>query len=186
MATAPVTAPAPAPASARPRRSRGRRIVRALLWVAGLLLVVLLAAGLWLRHRVAASLPQLRGELAIPGLSAPVAVERDALGVPTLRAATRVDAARALGFVHAQDRFFQMDMLRREASGEFAEFFGAFTLLHDQNRRKHGCRALADRVLAAMTPPQRALLEAYAEGVNAGLKALGDKPFEYVLLRAEP
>src|SRR5436305_15288565 len=117
MATAPVTAPAPAPASARPRRSRGRRIVRALLWVVGLLLVALLAARLWLRHRVAASLPQLRGELAIPGLSAPVAVERDALRSPTLRAETRRDAARALGFVHPQDRFFQLAPPPREPSG---------------------------------------------------------------------
>jgi penicillin amidase len=177
MATAPSS-------TSRPRR--GRRIARALLLTAGLLLLALLAAGIWLRHRVAASLPRLSGELALPGLGAPVAVERDALGVPTVRAATRMDAARALGLVHAQDRFFQMDMLRREASGEFAELFGPFMLLHDQNRRRHGCRALAARVVAALPPPQRALLEAYADGVNAGLRALGDKPFEYVLLRAEP
>jgi penicillin amidase len=174
------------PSSSAPRRSPGRRIGRWLLLIVGVLVVVLLVVGLWLHHRIAASLPVLRGQAAIPTLSAPVVVERDALGVPTLRAATRLDAARALGFVHAQDRFFQMDLLRREAAGEFSEFFGPFALLHDQNRRKHGCRALADRVLAAMTPPQRALLEAYAEGVNAGLKALGDKPFEYILLRAEP
>jgi penicillin amidase len=180
MATArPSTLPAP-----RPRR--GRRILRAFLLLVGLLLVFLLVAGLWLRHRVTASLPQLRGELAIPGLSAPVAVERDALGVPTLRAATRLDAARALGFVHAQDRFFQMDLLRREASGEFSELFGPFMLLHDQNRRRHGCNLMASRLLAGMTPARRALLEAYAAGVNSGLKALGDKPFEYLLLRAEP
>jgi len=150
------------------------------------LVVFLLVAGLWLHHRVKASLPVLSGEIAMPALSAPVTVERDALGTPNLKAATRLDAARALGFVHAQDRFFQMDMLRREASGEFAELFGPFMLLHDHNRRRHGCRILAGRVLAAMTPPQHALMEAYAEGVNAGLKALGDKPFEYVLLRAEP
>jgi penicillin amidase len=184
MATAsPSTLPATSPA---PRPRWGRRIVRALLLVAGLLLVLLLAAGLWLRHRVTASLPQLRGELAIPGLSAPVAVERDALGVPTLRAATRVDAARALGFVHAQDRFFQMDLLRREGGGEFAELFGPIMVKHDQNRRRHGCRLSAARILAAMPPAQRSVLEAYTEGVNAGLRALGDKPFEYLLLRAEP
>jgi penicillin G amidase len=181
MATVPVSAPAP---TARPRR--GRRIVRALLWVVGLVLLLLLAAGLWLHHRVAASLPELRGELAIPGLSAPVAVERDSLGVPNLRAATRLDAARALGFVHAQDRFFQMDLLRREASGEFSELFGSFMLLHDRNRRRHGCVRMASQILAGLPPPKRALLEAYAEGVNAGLKALGDKPFEYIVLRAEP
>ena len=163
-----------------------RRVFRWFLLAVGLLLVVLLVAGFWLHHRVKASLPVLRGEIAIPALSAPVTVERDSLGVPNLKAATRLDAARALGFVHAQDRFFQMDLLRREAAGEFAEWFGPFMTFHDENRRRHGCRLVADRVLAAMTPPERALMAAYAEGVNAGLKSLGDKPFEYILLRVEP
>src|SRR4030081_2183836 len=104
MATAsPSTLFAVSPAPAR----RKRRIGRVLLLVLGLLILLLVAWGLWVRHRMAASLPVLRGELALPGLSAPVTVERDSLGTPTLRAATRVDAARALGFVHAQDRFFQ-------------------------------------------------------------------------------
>jgi penicillin amidase len=168
-----------------PRRRWGRRIARWLLLLVGVLLLVLLGGGLWLRQRVAASLPRLRGELAIPGLQAPVAVERDALGVPTLRAANRLDAARALGFVHAQDRFFQMDLLRRSAAGEYAELFGPSLVPHDQERRQHGFRSLAARILAAMAPPQRALLEAYTAGVNAGLTSLGDKPFEYILLRAE-
>ncbi len=113
-------------------------------------------------------------------------IERDALGVPTIRAATRLDAARALGFVHAQDRFFQMDLLRRAAAGENAELLGPNLVQFDQERRLHGFRSLAGRVLAGMTPLHRALLEAYAAGVNAGLKSLGDKPFEYILLRAEP
>jgi penicillin amidase len=172
--------------TATPRRRWGRRIALWLLLLVGVLLLVLLGGGLWLRQRVAASLPQLRGELAIPGLQAPVAVERDALGVPTLRAATRLDAARALGFVHAQDRFFQMDLLRRAAAGELAELMGPDLVPHDQERRQHGFRSQAARILAAMTTPRRTLLEAYAAGVNAGLKSLGDKPFEYILLRAEP
>jgi penicillin amidase len=184
MATAPHPDPSTQP---RPRPwPRHRRIVRALLVTLGLILLVVLAGGLWLRHRIMASLPRLRGELALPGLGAPVRVERDALGVPTLRAATRLDAARALGFVHAQDRFFQMDVLRRESSGELAELFGSFLQMHDENRRRHDCRGLAARVLAGLPPAQRALLDAYVDGVNAGLGALGDKPFEYVLLRAEP
>jgi penicillin amidase len=183
MATAsPSTLSAVSPAPAR----RKRRIGRVLLLVLGLLILLLAAWGLWVRHRMAASLPVLRGELALPGLSAPVTVERDALGTPTLRAATRVDAARALGFVHAQDRFFQMDLLRREGGGEFGELFGPIMILHDQNRRRHGCLINATRILAALPPAQRAVMEAYAEGVNAGLRALGDKPFEYLLLRAEP
>src|SRR6185295_9756917 len=154
----------PTPAAPRPRRRRGRRIARALLLLVGLLVVVLLGADLWLRPRVAASLPQVSGELALPGLSAPGAVERDALGIPTLRAATRLDAARALGFVHAQDRFFQMDFLRRVGSGDLAEVLGPALLTPDKNHRLHRFRQQAARPLAAMPPAQRALLEPYATG----------------------
>jgi penicillin amidase len=173
------------PAAPRPRRW-GRRIARALLLLAGLLVLLLAGAGLWLRHRMEASLPQLRGERALPGLGAAVAVERDALGVPTLRAATRLDAARALGFVHAQDRFFQMDLLRRLGAGEVAELVGPPAVKLDEARRLHRFRSLAESSLAQATPRQRALLDAYTAGVNAGLRALPDKPFEYILLRAEP
>ncbi len=182
---APAASPAPAPGARRPRRW-GRRIGRALLVLLGLIVLAVVAGGLWLHHRIAASLPRLRGEVTMAGLGAPVTIERDALGVPTVRAATRLDTARGIGFLHAQDRFFQMDLLRREAAGELAELFGPFLQMHDENRRRHGCRALAAQVLAALTPPQRALLDAYVDGVNAGLQALGDKPFEYILLRAQP
>src|SRR5258706_4647349 len=127
--------------SSAPRRSLGRRIGRWLLLLVGVLAVVLLVAGLWLHHRIAASLPVLRGQVAMPTLSAPVAVERDALGVPTLRAATRLDAARGLGFVHAQDRFFQMDMLRREAAGESFPVFVSPSLRAVPEPARSTCRA---------------------------------------------
>src|SRR6476661_5459158 len=84
-----------------PRLPRRRRTLRVLAFVLGILI---LAAGLFLHHRLAASLPQLDGERRLAGLSGPVTIERDELGVPTIRAASRVDAARALGFLHAQDR----------------------------------------------------------------------------------
>ena len=81
---------------------------------------MLLAAGAagWFYVQLRASLPQLDGAAALPGLAAPVAVTRDALGMVTIQAASRVDAARALGYLHAQDRFFQMDLLRRKGAGE--------------------------------------------------------------------
>ena len=81
--------------------------IGALFFVAG--------AAAWLRAELRASLPDDSGELALAGLTAPVTIERDALGVVTIRAASRLDEARALGFVHAQERFFQMDLLRRDA-----------------------------------------------------------------------
>src|SRR5690242_21960772 len=72
-----------------------------------------------------ASLPQLDGEVSMPGATAAITIQRDALGVPTIASASRADVARGLGFLHAQDRFFQMDLARRRAAGELAELFGS-------------------------------------------------------------
>jgi len=160
--------------------------VRLLASVLSLLVIgAALAAGAcwWLTRR---SLPQLDGGAALPGLSAPVTVERDALGVPTLRGATRTDVARALGYLHAQDRFFQMDLLRRRAAGELSEILGKSAVPLDRQVRVHGFRQLAGQALALLPPDQRALAEAYSAGVNAGLAALRARPFEYFVLRVRP
>src|SRR5690348_13631748 len=171
--------PAAPPRLERPRRAL-RRLGRALAILLGVLILVLLIGGLWLRSRVKASVPQLAGEQAVPGLSAPVTVERDALGVPTIRAESRMDAARALGFLHGQERFFQMDLLRKSAAGELAEIVGPAVLEVDRANRIHRFRAVAQRVIERASPEERALVAAYADGVNAGLSALGEKPFEYL------
>ncbi len=151
--------------------------------------VLVLLAGLvagWGYYRLRASLPQLDGHVALPGLSAPVTITRDALGVPAIKAATRLDIACALGYLHAQDRFFQMDLLRRRSAGELSELFGKVALNLDRTTRRHGFRALAQKVLAGLPPADRALLTSYSAGVNAGLAALHEKPFEYLVLRAQP
>jgi penicillin amidase len=113
-----------------------RRVVR--LGAVGVLAFILfgcaLLAVLWWCLR--ASLPQLDGEVRLTGLTAPVRITRDALGVPTVQATNRVDAARALGFVHAQERFFQMDLLRRSGAGELAELFGQQLVAHDEAVRR--------------------------------------------------
>lgn len=150
-----------------------------------LLLLALLGAG-WLYLQLRGSLPQLDGSLALPGLAGEVRVTRDALGVPTIRGGTRADVARALGFLHGQDRFFQMDLLRRRAAGELAELFGGVALPLDRRTRPHRFRALAAEVLAASPAAHRELVDAYTAGVNRGLSALRRKPFEYYLLRSEP
>lgn len=181
--------PAPMPAAApRPRPSRRilRRIALVLAVLVGLLIFVLLAGGLWLRSRVEASLPQLSGERMIAGLSSPVTVERDALGVPTIRAASRADAARALGFLHGQERFFQMDLLRRSAAGELAEIVGPAVVDADRATRVHRFRAVARRVVERASVEERQVFAAYTDGVNAGLASLGEKPFEYLLLQTDP
>ncbi len=151
-----------------------------------LAVVLLVGLGLWVRSQVAGSLPRLAGELRAPGLSAPVVVERDSMGIPTLHAANRIDLAIATGFVHAQDRFFQMDLLRRNSAGELAEIIGPAVLDADRKVRVHRFRDLARRMLAEGTEDSRALVEAYAQGVNAGLASLAKKPFEYMLLGEEP
>jgi penicillin amidase len=119
-------------------------------------------------------------------LGAPVTIQRDALGVPTIRGETRVDVARALGWLHGQDRFFQMDLLRRVAAGELSELFGKRALPRDRAFRMHGFRKLAQSVVPGLDPGQRAIIEAYTAGVNAGLNSLGARPWEYLVLREQP
>ena len=163
-----------------------RRLRRALLVALAIVLVAAAGAALWVRAELRGSLPQLDGGRQLPGLSAPVQVTRDALGIPTIRGASRADVARATGFLHAQERFFQMDLARRRAAGELAALVGARALELDREIRIHRFRAEAGRAVSLLTADQRPILDAYAAGVNAGLNALGTRPFEYLLLRQDP
>src|SRR5688572_3747855 len=140
----------------------------------------------WGYSRLSASLPQLEGAATVPGLAKPVGIERDAQGVPTIRAETRVDASRALGWLHGQERFFQIDVLRRVAAGELAELFGQRAMVRDRATRMHGFRKLARTVVAQLSTEHRAILEAYAAGMNAGVTALAERPFEYFVFRDYP
>ena len=171
--------------------SSSRRTTRALLWrglsiAIGLGLVLVVSIGLWLRGQLRASLPQLDGSVTLAGLSAPVTVTRDAQGIPTISGRAREDVARATGFLHAQDRFFQMDLARRRAAGELAELVGQRALAADRAIRIHRFRAEARRAVSLLTARDRALLDAYTGGVNAGLQALAALPFEYLALRQTP
>ena len=166
--------------SAAERRRRALRIA-ALLVTA---LLMLAAAGGWLALR--ASLPVIDGHAALPGAEFRVTILRDAAGVTTIRAHSRMDLARGLGFAHGQDRFFQMDLMRRAAAGELAALAGPNLLAMDRDARVHRFRSVARAVVAAAPAPDRALLEAYAAGVNAGLASLRGKPFEYWVLGSSP
>jgi penicillin amidase len=147
-------------------------------------LTLLLFVAAWLALR--GSLPSYEGELALPGLSAPVAVERDAQGVVTLDAEDPLDLARALGFVHGQERFFEMDLKRRLSAGELAALLGERALPSDRRNRVHRLRARVTADLPTIAGPHAGLLAAYAEGVNAGLAALAVRPWPYLLLRQQP
>ena len=182
----------PEPTAAPPARKPGRarrwlkRLALILLAVVGLALVLLLAGALWARGRVKASLPELEGERRVSGVTAPVTITRDALGIPTIQGASRRDVAFGTGFAHGQDRFFQMDLMRRQSAGELAEVFGPGVLPMDRTSRTLRLRALADKLWAGSPPETREVLEAYAAGANAGLADLGEKPFEYLMMRADP
>lgn len=163
-----------------------RRPVRILAWILGIVAAVAaiaVAAG-WLALR--ASLPGIEGDAPLAGLSAPAAIERDAAGVPVIRGATRADVARATGYAHGQDRLFQMDLLRRTGAGELAALLGPGLVEADRRLRVHQFRRRARGALAALGERERALLEAYAEGVNAAAAAQGARPFEYLLLGQAP
>lgn len=169
-----------------PRPSRWRRLWT---WGGRLSLVALALVALllgWFRLQLGRSLPHLDGQRRLAGVTAPVTVTRDALGVPTIEGATREDVARALGFVHAQDRFFQMDLSRRRAAGELSALIGASTVRLDRQTRVLGLRARAREAVASAGAEERRLLQAYTDGVNAGVSALAAPPFEYILLRGTP
>ncbi len=133
-----------------------------------------------------ASLPQTRGTIRLPGLAKVVVVTRDAQGMPTIIAADELDAWRALGYVEAQDRYTQMDILRRLGGGNLAALVGPGALALDRRRVVFNLRTRAEQIYLDATPGERARLEAFALGVNEGLGHLAVKPWPYFLLRSTP
>lgn len=176
-----------------PTQSRpvSRRIVR---WtsIAALVLFALMSAAfvcarVWMKHAMLDALPRLDGTLSASGLGAPVTVQRDQHGVPTIKARSMDDLVFAQGYVTAQDRLFQMDSLRRHAAGELAEVLGAGLVPHDLMQRTLRIRATADRAVAQLAPDQLHWLEVYARGVNAATDSMHDHlPIEFRLLNYRP
>ncbi len=162
-------------------RTLARRFLKLLLALGVLLLLLMGAAlgALWL------TLPNTHQQARIPGLAAPVDIGFDAYGIPRIRADNELDAATALGFVHARDRMFQMDLMRRAASGRLSEIAGAATLPMDRGMRVFGLRHLATADYAALPDDTRAVLDAYARGVNAWIDLKGRfSGLEFLLLGA--
>src|SRR5690348_18244458 len=159
---------------------RKHRLLGALAALAGV--VVVIAASGWFYLR--SSLPQTDGTIVVSGLSAPVTISRDAHGIPTIVAKTDTDAAFALGYVHAQDRLFQMDLMRRYGAGRLAEWFGAAALPADRFTRTLGLYHAAEAQYAHLSPTVRGILDAYVAGVNAWITTRpGALPPEYAVLR---
>src|SRR5690554_3143448 len=138
-----------------------------LFWV-GITLLIVVALPLAIAHGVLrASLPTLDGELSLHGPTGPVWIERDALGTPTIEALTRADVAFGMGFVHAQDRFFQMDLSRKLAAGELSLLFGKVAREQDERARIFRFRNVAREIIRQASAEEQELLNAYAAGVNA-------------------
>ncbi len=174
------------------RQSRRRRIIRRFLFSFTLLIVVAAVAGFffarhWASQAMHESLPQLDGSVTLPGLAAPVSIQRDAHGMPHLRASSLDDLLFAQGFVTAQDRLWQMDSFRRHAAGTLAEILGPSLVAHDRLQRTFELRNSADRALTTLPPDQLHQLERYAAGVNASIQLQRSHlPIEFRLLRYEP
>ena len=186
-AQSPTPESSPAPLS----RNRQRGWPRILLRTAGvlfLLLVLAVCVGvLWLRSAEKTGLPQLDGDLHLPGLSAPVTVERDAHGIPHIEAATQDDLFFAQGYVTAQDRLWQMDTFRRNANGDLAEILGPSLVRHDKTQRTLQFRKTAQRIYGHLGAPDRARMDDYARGVNLYIAQHQDSlPAEFRLLMYRP
>ncbi len=151
-----------------------------------LVVVVLALAGTAIVYGVLTlSLPTLDGKGRSDAVTQPVKVARDTLGQAVITAATRHDAAYGLGYAHGQDRFFQMDLLRRNAAGELSELFGKAALALDKKMRFHQLRKRSQAILKTLPEADKQLLKSYAQGVNEGLAQVGYPSFEYLLTGAE-
>lgn len=160
---------------------------RVVLWLLLAVLLAIAGAAGYGYYTARAALPQLDGQLQLHGLAAPVTVTRDSHGVPAIEAASLEDLFFAQGFVTAQDRLWQMDVMRRFGSGELSEILGSPTLKYDREHRILGLRAAAQKSLALAPARDRSFFEAYARGVNAYLATHGDHlPIEFRILGYAP
>jgi penicillin amidase len=167
--------------------TRRSLVGRILLWL--LVIFILLAAGVvaCAFFIVRAALPQLDGRIKVSGLSAPVKVTRDGHGLPAIEAATLEDLFLAQGYITAQDRLWQMDIMRRFAAGELSEILGEDTLKLDREQRILGLRAAARKSLQMASPRDRSYFDAYARGVNAFIETHGGGlPIEFRILKYRP
>ncbi len=167
-----------------PRRfGAGRTLAFLLITV----LIVILGVLGWAYFITRSALPQLDGTLKLSGLSGRVTVVRDEHGVPTIQAASLEDLFFAQGFITAQDRMWQMDVMRRFAAGEISEILGGEFLQHDREQRILGLRVAARKALEVSSAQNRAHFDAYARGVNAYIESHRDHlPIEFRILKYSP
>ncbi len=154
--------------------------------VAVFLAIGVVAAYIWVRLELRKSLPQLSGAVTLEGISEQVTIYRDAHGIPHIHARNRNDLMFAVGYVSAQDRLWQMDVTRRAATGRLAELFGERLIEADLLVRILGFEHTAKRQLSVLSPDTLAALQAFSDGVNAGMERLAALPPEFRLLKYRP
>jgi penicillin G amidase len=160
---------------------------RVIFWLLSILILLVASVLAYAYFVTISALPQLDGKLKVNGLSAAVKITRDAHGVPAIEAATLEDLFMAQGYVTAQDRLWQMDIMRRFASGELSEILGKDTLKIDREQRILGLFAAARKSLQMAGSRDRAFFDAYAHGVNAYIEAHpGSLPIEFRILKYHP
>lgn len=160
---------------------------KVIIGLVGVILVVAVATFFFLRYQIRKSFPQTEGTLSLAGIERPVQIVRDEYGVPRIEAGSEHDLIFALGYVHAQDRLWQMDMSRRIGEGRLSELFGFETLPFDRMFRIVGIRSISEKIEQGMTPESRSRLQWYADGVNAFIAShKGTYPIEFDVLRYDP
>lgn len=132
------------------------------------------------------TLPQLDGTVKLEQLTAEVRVHTDSHGIPVINASNRVDAVRALGYVTARDRLFQMELMRRKNAGRLAEIFGEMAVDSDIKARTYGFHREAKEILARLPLAHQQYLQSYADGVNSYMTNSSSLPFEFRVLAYQP
>lgn len=163
-----------------------KKILRVSLWFVVAILALVVATIIAAYLSIRASLPQLDGNATAVGFKSPVVATRDRQGTVSITAKDALDAMRALGFIHAQERFFEMDLARRSAAGELSALLGEATIKMDKEKRLHRLRARMSAKWLQIAVEDREWVSVYTQGVNAGLAALTVRPWQYLVLRIEP
>lgn len=163
------------------------KATKVILGLLGVLVVIGIALFFFVRYEIRKSFPVTEGTIAVTGLTDPVEVTRDEYGVPVIEARNNHDLMFALGYTHAQDRLWQMDITRRAGQGRLSELLGDATVPFDRMFRIVGIRRIAEDVEKGLSPEMRNMLQWYADGVNAYISThKGKNPVEFDLLQYDP
>ena len=159
--------------------------MKILKWMVATLVLLTLLSALSAYLFLSASLPTLNDNISTAHISAKASLSRDSLGTAIVKASNEYDAAYLLAYAHAQDRLFQLDLLRRQSSGELSELVGSVAIDVDKQHRFHQLRKNAELIFKGLPSHQIKLLESYTNGINALASEMTVKPFEYYLLGAD-